>query len=370
MQLPAGGTELPDIQARNFVLACYAVSLTTGETLLAKKIRHATLRNYIKDACILHERRKLASPRAAPIDYVDIILKAVKKYEIVPNRREMIHDNMYHELTRLYKQACKSSPDSQVAALCDWLFLGRHTGFRKSEWCHDSSTTWATITDPEWGDRPNSVALILQDITFQTADGTVVTIPHSMARKLRPGELPLGIRYMRIRIRKQKNNNNYEVITYEASIRNTTLCPVRAGLSIVARGMRLGLPEDHPAAVFRTGDGRTHLIRAKEANSIIRQTARQAFHLKHNDTTLNKWSTHSIRVTACNLLHRAGFNDAYIKNRLRWRSDTFQMYLRNTFYNAEGHAKALDLELAPTVAQRRAPEDHELLKEQMSAAAA
>eukprot|EP00956_Cyclotella_meneghiniana_P031158 scaffold80896_cov59-Cyclotella_meneghiniana.AAC.1 len=45
-----GGIQLPDIQARNFVVACYTVALVEGETLLSKKIRHATLQGYIKMA--------------------------------------------------------------------------------------------------------------------------------------------------------------------------------------------------------------------------------------------------------------------------------------------------------------------------------
>ena len=48
-----------------------------------------------------------------------------------------------------------------------------------------------------------------------------------------------------------------------------------------------------------------------------------------------------------NLLHRARFSDSYIKNHLRWRSDTFLMYLRNTFYAASQHTEAVTLGLDP-----------------------
>jgi hypothetical protein len=65
----------------------------------------------------------------------------------------------------------------------------------------------------------------------------------------------------------------------------------------------------------------------------------------HKD--LLAWSCHSIHVTAANLLHRARFSDSYIKNRLRWRSDTFLMYLHNTFYTADQHTKAITLGLDP-----------------------
>ena len=98
----AGGTTLSHLQARNFVLACYAVSLTAGETLQAKRIRHATLRGYVKMACKCHTDLGLPSPRLADTDYISVILDAVKKYQSVPDRREMIHDSMYRHLVHEY----------------------------------------------------------------------------------------------------------------------------------------------------------------------------------------------------------------------------------------------------------------------------
>ena len=74
---------LPDqpIQAQNYLIACYAVSLVRGETLLEKKIKHATIKKYVKAACALHRDRDLPSPYQAPIDYISMVLKAVKKFE-------------------------------------------------------------------------------------------------------------------------------------------------------------------------------------------------------------------------------------------------------------------------------------------------
>ena len=52
-------------------------------------------------------------------------------------------------------------------------------------------------------------------------------------------------------------------------------------------------------------------------------------------------STHSIRVTACVLLHEAGMDGTYIKLRLRWKSDCFEIYLRNTTRITTQHNSAL-----------------------------
>ena len=67
------------------------------------------------------------------------------------------------------------------------------------------------------------------------------------------------------------------------------------------------------------------------------------FHLKPTDALLQRYTTHSIRVTACNLLHRQGMSDTYIQSRLRWTSDAFLGYLRNTLYTAAAHTKALHI---------------------------
>jgi len=67
------------------------------------------------------------------------------------------------------------------------------------------------------------------------------------------------------------------------------------------------------------------------------------FHLKPKDKVLSRWTSHSLCITACNLLHRQGFSDTYIQSRLRWTSNAFLGYLRNTLYNAAAQTKALHI---------------------------
>ena len=55
------------------------------------------------------------------------------------------------------------------------------------------------------------------------------------------------------------------------------------------------------------------------------------------------WSSHSIRVTACNLLHRQRLPDSYIQQRLRCKSLAWRDYTRNTIYSAAQHKAALEL---------------------------
>ena len=61
-----------------------------------------------------------------------------------------------------------------------------------------------------------------------------------------------------------------------------------------------------------------------------------------SDTELKLISTHSIRVYACVLLSKSGKDSIYIKLRLRWLSNCFEIYLRNTDNIAVQYGNALE----------------------------
>ena len=103
-----------------------------------------------------------------------------------------------------------------------------------------------------------------------------------------------------------------------------------------------------PLALYRDNTtGKRRLITASQTATFLRHVAHKVFDIPTGHKDLLAWSCHLIRITAANLLHRARFSDSYIKNRLRWRSDTFLMYLRNTFYTADQHTQAITLGLDP-----------------------
>jgi hypothetical protein len=125
--------------------------------------------------------------------------------------------------------------------------------------------------------------------------------------------------------------------------------------------MRLDTPRDHPASVYHNPTtGLRQLITAGEAVDFLQHVAHKVFDITRRHKDLLAWSCHSIRVTAANLLHWACFSDSYIKNHLHWKSDMFLMYLRNTFYTANQHTKAITLELDPPTRNASHPlEPHE-----------
>ena len=56
---------------------------------------------------------------------------------------------------------------------------------------------------------------------------------------------------------------------------------------------------------------------------------------------LKKFTPHSPRVGACVLLHTVGKLPDYIKKRLRWKSDSYEDYLRHIDQVATDHVKAI-----------------------------
>lgn len=312
---------------RNYFLACYAVSLAQGKNLRNQIIRGSTVSNYLSAACSLLDDRRL--PYTCKDDYLGVILKSLKDYDEVQNRRHMICDGM---MLWLDKEAKRYDVDSPFASIVDWIKLGRYGAFRKSEWCQSSQKKYARIDG--WPGDP-SLAFTWGDFTFFDKHKRKLDFDNITAD---------NVYFVRIRWRKQKNNDNGQEITYARDEALPSFCPVLAALRIVKRAMRLGDEPTEPLAVARHPRSNKRIyITASLATAVIRSAAKAVYGLSDDDPELKKWSCHSIRVTAANLLHRERFSDSYIQSRLRWKSTSFLKYLRNTFYTATQHTRHLKI---------------------------
>ena len=331
------------VEARNYILACYAVSLIQGESLLGKPVRSRTVRNYLSDAYRLFTARELTHCSLTSTNYVTIVVRALAAYEDVPNRRNMITGEM---MQYLLVESRRRHEDSDLAAIVDWLILGRYTGFRKSEWCQSTQSKFDCIED--WPGQP-PLAFIISD--FQFLDKNKRRIPWS--RQISRVE----VYYIIIRWRKQKNGENGEEITFARDESQPDFCPILAALRIAARADRLGTPANEPIGVFRKGKKRRFITDGAVAR-YLRLAASTVLNIPLKDEYIQCWSTHSVRVTAANLLHRERFADSFIQKRLRWKSTSFLDYLRNTFYAADQHTglKLSDSNLPP-LAERTYRED-------------
>ena len=139
---------------------------------------------------------------------------------------------------------------------------------------------------------------------------------------------------------------NGQVVTFADDPGNPPYSATRAGLRIYHRARRLGMKPDEPLAVFKNGRGMVRFITDSMVNGLLREAAGAVLNIKHNSVELSLWSTHSIRVTAANLLYRQQLSDQYIMTRLRWMSPAFLVYLRNTIHSADAHSKAISIKLS------------------------
>ena len=67
-----------ELQSRNYIIYCFAFSLVHGETIQARIVRHSTIRNYVTAAVQLHTERTMPYTYKAPIDYISLVLNALK----------------------------------------------------------------------------------------------------------------------------------------------------------------------------------------------------------------------------------------------------------------------------------------------------
>jgi hypothetical protein len=184
---------------------------------------------------------------------------AVKKYETVPKRKEMISDSMFHYIADL---ASRTSEDSLIHAISDWIVLGSYTGFHKSEWCSNHHDSFATINDPNWGYRPMTLQVIVEDFTFSSSTGCPVYELSTVA--------DTNVAFTNLCFCKQKNNDNGQTLTYRHRTGSNWMCPTQASLNIVRRARRLGTPSGHPAAVYHgTTAGERRQITASQVTTFL-----------------------------------------------------------------------------------------------------
>jgi hypothetical protein len=95
-----------------------------------------------------------------------------------------------------------------------------------------------------------------------------------------------------------------------------------------------------PVAVYKMKKGKIIYLTGNK----IAEPLRKAIKKVRPDTTsdkLKRYSTHSLWVWTCVLLHKARESLDYIKKKLRWLGDSFTMYLRDMAIIQHQHVDAL-----------------------------
>jgi len=317
--------------SQDYVSACYAESLVRGNTIKQQDISLNTIFHYLKDAGI-HKRPHPLYPSRLPTypPLLDSVLLEYKRWQSVPNRRHPVTISM---LNSLYQTQKSLHQDSYLSALFDWLVVGMQTGQRKSEWCQDLPNFKKT----------QKVALSVQStpLAFIADDFVLSSKPIPSSSNISSDHPPPHFNYLTITWRFQKNGQNGQAVSFSHDYANPHLSVVAAAERILLRAQRLHQPHHLPLAVYAQPKQTTpSYIFHTQVQSSLRAIAKKVYKLT-DPSHIQKYSCHSIRVGACVLLHSAGADTLTIKFRLRWRSDSFMEYLRNTPRLASLHTQII-----------------------------
>ena len=332
-------------ETRIWILACYTAYLASGSTILAIAIKVDTIKRYLHAVAALSRSHgqidptRVKSGDRAPS--IDDILKEAKRWEKVPNRCEPLTKEMLGYISQqAKKERSVGHRDGLYSVISDWGTMGLQSGIRKSEWAQDD-VSLRRDKDVQRNVDGTSKAFISSDFTFKGDAGKHLrsTTQVSMA----------AAKTVDKRWRFQKNGDNGQQVTYAKDIVHKELCFVKAATNVVSRASRLKIPPAEPIAQYATYKRgckkptikSVNYVTDVEINKVLREAAREVYNIKC-PTKLAKFSSHSFRVGACVQLHAANQDTEFIKFRLRWRSDSFKMYLRNIPALARQHLEALN----------------------------
>ena len=204
------------------------------------------------------------------------------------------------------------------------MILGSQLGMHKSEWNQPNKYIKAGSLF-ELNVDNSSKAFISED--FKLLFSSPFSSKNKCSAHSTTGADSTPYDLLQVRWRFQKNNDNGQVILFSRNFVEPELCVVAAAERILLRAKRLSIPSTNPIAVYAT-NSKLYNITDNDARKSIQFCAKSVYDLT-SQLDISKFSNHLVRVGACVALHCEGADVLTIKTRLRWRSDSFAMYLRN-----------------------------------------
>lgn len=320
----------------------YTESLIEGATIRGEELRSATIRGYLSAANALFAAKGFP----APVDlsrpdscHATSLIENVKTWENEPNRRTHMTPLYLRELMKRADDFRPTNPDSWFPVMVDWILLGRYTGFRIGEFGQSTQKKIDYFSFFRGRHRIKIMkAFQRSDFVFFDIQGRRITNVNRDAAR---------IHRLQITWRVQKNRRNGQRISWYVDHAQPALCPVQAAIRIVQRSLRWQQPDEGaPLGFYLEGRGAKRTIRfitgAKIRESL--RTVAKNIYPDLSKRELAQFSAHMIRVTACVLLQQAGKSPDYVRSRLRWESEAYRVYLRDTSTLALQHLESVGRE--------------------------
>ena len=313
-----------------YVLACYGKYLMNGANCINKEdARAGTIRGYFESVNNLFTARKFPPPVVFndPSNDAVTVLKNLSAEEDVANRRGPITKAMYTEVVRLGQS---EAVGTELWLLAKIASLAKVVGPRASEFAQSTQSRVDVHRYPSG--KKVVKAWIRKDWLFYDKAGKKVRTFNKKTRS--------RIAKVRITWRIQKNRRNGQSITVVRDWDNPEVCPVLAAFDIYMNSIRIGQKDTLPMLAFIGKDGKMKYLTTNKIAEILRKVARTV-HADLDEKEIKRFSAHSFRVWACVLLSEAGALPDFICKRLRWESESYKLYLRDTDQINEEHRDKL-----------------------------
>jgi hypothetical protein len=310
-----------------FLLSGYTLQITTKD-LPDAKVVVSTIKMYLRVVNAHYKKNGYRAPFDPDTDSdAAKLLREQKKFETAPARRSPLDPKVLQKMCELAQE------DDLGFRAATWEFtgIGTYGGFRLQEFAMDKPFEVRTYVLPDG----TQVVRAFQVKNFIFYDDSAVKIKEPLRRRRDAKELGTEFDV-------QKNRMNGQITNHRRLPTYPAYCPVNLALKIVTRAEILGYDEpDDPLCVYKDTEGIVRFLTGTDVTEYFRFVTKLVIP-SIEDAQLKLISTHSLRVTACVFLHEAGKDGTYIKLRLRWLSNCFEIYLRNTNTITAQHMVALD----------------------------
>ena len=232
-------------------------------------------------------------------------------------------------LHNLHTHSDSSGPTSAAACIFDAICIGLQTGSRCGEYCRGNPTE----PDAPFSRVPLShyaaefagypLAFVPDDVSF--LDASLHFIPPELAIS--------KAEFVRIRFKFDKGGTgNLSCRTFKRfPPEKSTFCPLLAATRALARWRSHNLSPLTPLFCY-TQNGSACFLQDTTVTKHLRDAAILAYpnpsHIYRR--RLADVRTHSLRVSACLILVTAGLPTPAIEYRLRWASDAWKVYVRES----------------------------------------
>jgi len=318
------------------LFAVYNADLALGHSIKGKPIEVPTMKAYIQDAASMIATYVDQDPRKdLPTDTklsksLHAVWKECERHATMPDLRDPYSLDM-HETLMARNRSTNPASSSFTSAFEDWANVNSYLGCRLTEWAQTKRKREFAIDGGvpmqlEYikEGRSTKKAFTLRDIQCYSERGGPVSLHDFVADRSLVHSIEITFSW-------QKNGKHGEIKKMTLNTVSPERCGIRSWHNIITRFAALvGLDhDDTPLCIFHE-NGELHFIDEERITDILESIAMETYGItRHQLQKHYRFSSHSLRIGACVMLHAAGVSATTIKFLLRWNSDAFMQYLRN-----------------------------------------